>query len=161
MDKEEFGRRLTESRKEAGLSRDDIVKRASVSLSALAAYERGEKIPPMEIAVKIADVLGVSLDWLAGREVVEKPLQTMKDAINLISILTADYPSVRVQNKPDKFFPESVFTLQFFPTETGNMIEKLLPLKQCDSLTREQYIMLIAESAKRNNYPLDPEKREG
>lgn len=31
-------------------------------------YEKGEREPTLESAVKIADYCGVSLDWLAGRK---------------------------------------------------------------------------------------------
>lgn len=52
IDAKEIGRRLTELR--GTLKREDVAQALEVSLSAIAMYENGERIPRDEIKVKIA-----------------------------------------------------------------------------------------------------------
>ena len=65
----EFGNALRELRTKAGLSRQKVAELSNISPPAIAAYESGGKIPSFTYAIKIADAFGVSLDYLAGREV--------------------------------------------------------------------------------------------
>jgi transcriptional regulator with XRE-family HTH domain len=58
--------RITTLRKQKGLSQTDLAKATSVSREIIGRYERGEAMPSIEVAKKIADTFGVSLDYLAG-----------------------------------------------------------------------------------------------
>jgi transcriptional regulator with XRE-family HTH domain len=63
-----FGARLRQLRELAGLSQNALARRAKVPQSVIWALEAGQqKSVSLEAAVRIADVLGVSLDFLAGR----------------------------------------------------------------------------------------------
>lgn len=46
----------------------DMAQRVGVSPSTFAAIERGERDPKLTVALKIADVLGVTIDELTGRK---------------------------------------------------------------------------------------------
>lgn len=62
----ETARRLTRARKLAGLSSRQLSGLAGVSDGFAAQIERGEaKAPAFGVIASFADVLGVSLDWLA------------------------------------------------------------------------------------------------
>ncbi|MDO5563572.1 MAG: helix-turn-helix transcriptional regulator, partial [Synergistaceae bacterium] len=61
---ETFGARLNRLRKEKGLKRCDIAEPLGVDAETIARYEREEREPKASDAVKIADVLGVSLEYL-------------------------------------------------------------------------------------------------
>ena len=61
-----FGSRLVEIRKEKKLSQAELALRVGLHSNALGRYERGEAIPSVEIAAKIASELGTSLDYLIG-----------------------------------------------------------------------------------------------
>ncbi len=67
FDKELFGKRLRIGRKSLGLTQKDLCKNIGLSQPNLAAYEAGRLSPPVEKLVLIADLLGVSLDYLCGR----------------------------------------------------------------------------------------------
>ena len=82
MDKKEFGNRIEARRKRIGLSRKDAIEMSGLAPSSWAAYERGEKTPPLDVAAKIADTLGVSLDWLAGGKV--ESIKTWGDVLRSI-----------------------------------------------------------------------------
>ncbi len=75
---EKFGKRLQEARQKAGLTQQDLCDKADLSYSTLAKIERGAiKSPSVFTVEKIADVIGVSVDSLLGRQiggVVEKKI---------------------------------------------------------------------------------------
>lgn len=53
-------------RKEKGWSQGDLAKQSGVSREMSGKYKRGEAVPSIEAAKKIASALGVTLDNLAG-----------------------------------------------------------------------------------------------
>ena len=62
-----FAKRLTEARKEKGLSQDDLATLIGTKGPAVGRYERGATKPTIEVASRLADALGVSLDYLVGK----------------------------------------------------------------------------------------------
>ena len=70
----DFGNRVMQARKEKDLSREELAKLIGTSGPIIGRYERGDMMPSVEIATKIADALEVSLDFLVG-----KSTQTVKD----------------------------------------------------------------------------------
>lgn len=62
----EFGRRLTELRKHAKMSRAELAEASGVSPSTIVNYERGTRIPYADTAVKMAQVFGMTVEELLG-----------------------------------------------------------------------------------------------
>jgi transcriptional regulator with XRE-family HTH domain len=58
--------RITSLRKQKEMSQTDLAKAAGVSREIIGRYERGEALPSIEVAKKIADAFVVSLDYLVG-----------------------------------------------------------------------------------------------
>lgn len=61
-----FGERLLKARKERKISQDELAKSLGVHAPIIGRYERGEVNPSIDVATKIADALGISLDYLTG-----------------------------------------------------------------------------------------------
>ncbi|MEQ8627763.1 helix-turn-helix transcriptional regulator [Ekhidna sp.] len=61
-----FGERLLQARKERKVSQEELAKILGVHAPIIGRYERGEVKPSIEVATKIADALGTSLDYLTG-----------------------------------------------------------------------------------------------
>lgn len=63
-----FGSRLRELRKNAGMSQEELAKLLGISKSAVGMYEQGQRKKPQsdELLKKIADLFGVTLDFLMG-----------------------------------------------------------------------------------------------
>ena len=53
-------------RKDRKWSQSDLAKLVSVSREIISKYEKNDVIPSVEVAKKIADAFGVSLDYLVG-----------------------------------------------------------------------------------------------
>jgi transcriptional regulator with XRE-family HTH domain len=66
-----FGTRLAAVRKEQKKSQSEVAIKADVHVNLLGRYERNEALPSVEVAAKLAYVLNVSLDFLAGKAAID------------------------------------------------------------------------------------------
>lgn len=65
----EIGRRIQLARENAGLSLAELARRAEINNRLIHKYVDGETMPGVRALLRIADVCGVSLDWLVrGQE---------------------------------------------------------------------------------------------
>ncbi len=62
-----FASRLSELRKANKFSQEELAKMAEVHTNVLGRYERNEAKPSIDVAIKLADALKVSLDFLVGK----------------------------------------------------------------------------------------------
>jgi transcriptional regulator with XRE-family HTH domain len=60
-----FATRLREAQKEAGLSNRQVARDADISESLLGKYRRGESVPGLANAAKLAAAVGKPLDYFA------------------------------------------------------------------------------------------------
>lgn len=63
-----FPQRLRSARMKRHFTQQYIADALCVSLNAYQKYEQGERFPPSDTLVKIADLLGTSIDYLLGRD---------------------------------------------------------------------------------------------
>ncbi len=61
-----FGKKVAELRKEKKISQAELAKQLKTSVSVVGRYERGEMIPSIEAAVKIAHILDATVGYLLG-----------------------------------------------------------------------------------------------
>jgi transcriptional regulator with XRE-family HTH domain len=59
-----FADRLTFARKQKKVRQSDLGKMIGTSGDIIGKYERGENIPSIDVAAKIAEALGVTIDYL-------------------------------------------------------------------------------------------------
>ena len=86
-----LGDKITMLRKQKNLSQGDLADKIGISRDAIGKYERGDIMPTADKAKKMADILGVSLDFL------------MSDAAKEETIMDKDmlYRMQEVQKLPD------------------------------------------------------------
>ncbi len=65
---ETFGQRIQRLRKQKGLTQEDIAKRITISPQAVSKWENDASSPDITMIGDLADILGVSVDELLGRE---------------------------------------------------------------------------------------------
>lgn len=63
----EFAKRLKEIRNEMKLSQKELAEKVGITAASLSAYEQNQKNPSFTTVMKIAEICGVSLDWLCGK----------------------------------------------------------------------------------------------
>lgn len=61
-----FKKRLKQLREKKGVTQKDVADAIGATAQSIIAYEKGERIPNIDKAAKIARYFGVSLDWLCG-----------------------------------------------------------------------------------------------
>jgi transcriptional regulator with XRE-family HTH domain len=63
-----FGTRMRQARKDKGWTQRRLAQEYGAAQATISLYERGFYEPTLSTATCIARALGVSLDWLTGRE---------------------------------------------------------------------------------------------
>lgn len=66
-DFKQVGKRIAEARQRRGLNRNQLALKTGISHANLVRYEQGVNEPGAGKLLRIADVLGVTVDWLLGR----------------------------------------------------------------------------------------------
>lgn len=77
-----FSENLKTARNEKKLTYVALSSKVGISGTSLSAYERGTKSPTIDNASRLAEALGVSLDWLCGFDEMKK-----KNATDFLKIL--------------------------------------------------------------------------
>ena len=62
------GEKIRFHRRKLGLTIKQLASKSGVSVNSIGFYEKGKAEPSLFVATCIADVLNVSLDYLAGRK---------------------------------------------------------------------------------------------
>lgn len=102
-----FSERLKAARTAKHISQADLAKAVGVSAATISSYEtvNGAKIPSLDKAEGIADKLGVSLDWLCGKDSAGKVKITdfdtetfLRSLVVVLSEMTMEYKEE--ENKP-------------------------------------------------------------
>lgn len=73
-----LGQQITNLRKKNSLSQSDLGKMIGTSGDIIGRYERDEVKPSIDVVIKIADNLNVSIDFLVGKTDIELDNQTIK-----------------------------------------------------------------------------------
>lgn len=97
FDKRAIGERIKEYRVARGLTQSDLANKANITRIALGNYERGQRIPTIDIFARIAMALNVSIDELIGyrpeqssvwRCGITEPIMTFKDNLKKVRELS-------------------------------------------------------------------------
>ncbi len=82
-----IGKIIANLRKQKGQSQTELATESDVSREIIGKYERGEAVPSIEFAKRIAEAFGVSLDYLAGEGTLsrldKKTVKRMQDIESL------------------------------------------------------------------------------
>jgi transcriptional regulator with XRE-family HTH domain len=85
-----FGKTISAERKKKGFSQEELAKMVGTISVTIGRYERDEIKPSIDIATKIADALGVSLDYLTGKTNVELDNSIIKRVVEIQSLPDED-----------------------------------------------------------------------
>ena len=87
-----FAKRIQELRKERGWSQGELAKQFGTSAAIAGRYERGDVAPSIEVARKIADALGVTLDYMTDSDASSDAVQDreMLDRLQSLERLPRD-----------------------------------------------------------------------
>lgn len=102
-----FGEKITKLKKLKKMSQVELAEKTGISRDAISKYERNDVQPSVEYAKRIADALGVSLDYLVSdndqdealdndvvkriKEIQNLPLSEKEKVFSVIDALIRDY----------------------------------------------------------------------
>ncbi len=66
METQKIGLRIAEARKKINLSQNELAQRLFISPQAVSKWERGESMPDITSFIRLAEVLGVDLNYFSG-----------------------------------------------------------------------------------------------
>lgn len=78
-----ISQRLISLRKDKKIAQGELAKMVDIHPNILGRYERGETTPNIEMASKLADALGVSVDYLIGKTDVELDTAILDKVISI------------------------------------------------------------------------------
>jgi transcriptional regulator with XRE-family HTH domain len=96
-----LGVRLAALRKAAGMSQAYVAKELKISASAIGMYEQGRRSPSIELLAKMAELYGVSIDFLiTGKAQSAQENQLLNDVL-LDRVAVTD---LRLENRSSRPF---------------------------------------------------------
>lgn len=87
------GNRLRKARNRVGLTQDEVAKKLGVTRSVIARYESGTNDPPTENIIKMAEMYGVSADWLLCLTNDPRPVEEITETHRRIEEALSDDPN--------------------------------------------------------------------
>lgn len=105
MDNNIFAERIKSLRQELKLSQAGFANLISTNQSTLSAYETGDRLPPYETLVAIAQQCQVSIDWLCGLSDKQSSSSSPKTYTDLIQVIMdlKEAPEICIEWNIDKF----------------------------------------------------------
>lgn len=134
---ETFGQRFQRLRKEKNLTQEDIASKIGITAQSVSKWENDLSAPDISILLELADILGVSVEKLLGREVnkvtkVENNFD-YKKAILRIVVDDSDGDNVRIN-----------FPIALGETLIGNICKSTVKNKEIlDQINFDQIFELI------------------
>lgn len=92
-----LGQRIQELRKKANLSQNDLASKIEVSYPQMSRYEIKGVQPPADVLKRLADVFGVSIDYIVNGTLLEKAENTLSD-----TELLQQFKEVELMSENDK-----------------------------------------------------------
>ena len=95
-----LGARIAALRRDAGWSQAELGKRLQVSASAVGMYEQGRREPSVEILAALAEIFGVSIDYLVTGRPGSEPEQQTVEKLLLDRVAVTDQRLEGRSNRP-------------------------------------------------------------
>lgn len=113
-----LGYRLRELRKQNNMSQDDLGKLLGVTKVSVSCYEKGMRVPGLDVLMGMSDIFGVSTDYLLGRE-----LDVVCESDLKFYLSTSDIEIIKeIRSNPVLFNTIAANPKRFFSTMIKNNI---------------------------------------
>lgn len=98
LDSKSIGNKIAEARKKINLSQAELAKQVSISPQAVGKWERGESMPDITTFSRLAEILGVDLNYFADSFQTNAVVTTIKEDIGQQAV---DIPGTKPKKKFD------------------------------------------------------------
>jgi transcriptional regulator with XRE-family HTH domain len=138
-----LGQRIAILRKNKGLTQEDIAKKFNISIQAVSKWEKDSSSPDISIIKDLAEMLGVSTDYLLSGEETKDTVKLEKRDFNKmvlrINILSKDGEKVKI-NLPLPLISLILDNDMDMPKINGNDYLKNVNLKEIINLVEQGII---------------------
>ena len=93
----DFSQRIRQLRRDKHMTQVQVAQRIGVTASMVSSYETDIRLPSYDVLLRIADVFGVSVDYLLGRQ--EKRLLDISDLSEEEAAVVCDMVNVLKKRK--------------------------------------------------------------
>lgn len=105
-----LGARIAALRKAAGMSQSHLAQRLKISASAVGMYEQGRREPSVEILAAMAEIFGVSIDFLVTGKPGDSREQQELTRLLMDRVNAAD---ARLENRSNRPFSRQELAVLF------------------------------------------------
>ena len=95
-----FGARIAALRKAAGMNQTALAQKLKISTSAVGMYEQGRREPSLQIVAKMAEIFGVTIDFLVTGKPLTDPEEKLVQDLLLKRVGKADAKLDRRTDRP-------------------------------------------------------------
>ncbi|ADQ04022.1 helix-turn-helix domain protein [Caldicellulosiruptor owensensis OL] len=121
---EEFGLKIRILREEKRISQKELAKRLEISPQALANYEKGKRMPGINILVRLSEELDVSIDFLLGLTDIRKPKSRMvKEHLEMLENIQEKEEILSLIEELSNWEPEAVKIIERFLKRVRKNVE--------------------------------------
>lgn len=152
LETKKIGNRIAEARKRFGLSQAELAQRLFISSQAVGKWERGESMPDITTFGRMAEFLGVDLNYFLEKDqpivfesqasdpnpnlIKNKPESTHKQKkepswdMSELNLFDADFSGLK--NLSDKFSSSNILRCTFLKSELAGLLFKGNNIDHCD-----------------------------
>lgn len=143
-----FSQRLRDSRVIAGYTQKQLAEELGISSGSVVAYEKSQKIPSVDVCIRLAIFFNVSLDWLCGitDDAKHYEIRTYADAFKMVVAL---HEWIGVQCFPD---PVDGWSIVINDKELDAVFEgwrKIKDLYDSNTIDSEMYQLWVEKQVSR------------
>lgn len=105
-----LGPRIAALRRSAGISQSELAKQLKISPSAVGMYEQGRREPALDILVAMAEIFGVTIDFLVTGKAVNTEEQ---DKLSQLLMERVNFGDARLSNRRVRPFSREELAVLF------------------------------------------------
>lgn len=154
-----FGQRLKEARMKRNIKQKDLAEQIGVSSQTLSNYENASdsttKTPSTILLMEIADALGVSVDWLCGRDTSKKTKASEPTTVGDYARVLAEVItwsgvglSIKVEEVDSRYKTPKMAGIEFCDSDICEFLthcKALLTLRQGNVISPEMFTTSLSD----------------
>ncbi|MDY7224673.1 helix-turn-helix domain-containing protein [Halalkalibacterium halodurans] len=103
LQKKLMGQRIKQCRTEMNLSQEGLAERLGMKRTNIANYEAGRVVPPGNVILELANILGVTTDYLLGRtDTPDKKVDPLYSSLRQIQRARKKLPTQKERERMDR-----------------------------------------------------------
>lgn len=134
-----LGERILKYRKKAGISQEELADKLNVTRQSISLWETDQTLPSLDNLIALADIFGISMDELCGRETVNKIAEKIEAVDNAVD----DVPDAKSIKKTKIY--KTLLTIMFALSIASVVISLVIAFILLQTTAFPQYAVLMTQ----------------